>query len=237
MASLPSILAFPSIHHRRIGDDIIPKHVHSHSHIRRAAGSSTYNVVSGDTGNAIAAAYSITFTTLSNSNPNVNWNSLQIGQSIVMPSARTPISYTVSSGDTGDSISKKYDIYFTDLQNANNGVTWTNLQIGQKLRVPGYGSWTTYTVVSGDTGYAIAAAEGIDFNTLSAANPNVNWNNLQLGQVLSVPASVSPTSSTLPSPAPSPTSAASTVKSSTATTATTAVTTVSLSTTEISNNY
>jgi LysM repeat protein len=217
LALLPSCLAAPSVHRRDIGDSATFHHVHSHSRLhRRAAGSSTYTVVSSDTGNSISAAYSITFATLSNSNPGVNWNNLQIGQNLVMPSSRTPIIYTVMSGDTETTIANKYDIYNADLGGANPSITWTNLQIGTKLRVPGYGSWTKYTVVSGDTGNAIATAEGITFNALSSANPNVNWNNLQIGQILTVPAGTSPASGTLPSPASSPISTTTTSSTTTA---------------------
>jgi hypothetical protein len=41
-----------------------------------------YSVKSGDTGNLIASNNGITFTTLSNLNPGVNWNNLQIGQTL-----------------------------------------------------------------------------------------------------------------------------------------------------------
>lgn len=46
---------------------------------------------------------------------------------------------------------------------------------------------SNYTVVAGDTGNGIASRLGIPFDQLSAANPGVNWNNLQIGQNLSVP--------------------------------------------------
>lgn len=173
---------------------------------RRAANTGTYTVVSGDTGNAIAAVYSITFDTLNSANPNVNWNGLQVGQTLNMPSARAPIVYQSASGDTQSSIANKYDIYNADLGNANPSVNWNSLGAGTRLRVPGYGSYTTYAVASGDTGNVIATAFGISFNTLSAANPNVNWNNLQIGQVLTVPAGVSPTTGSIPSPASPPSS-------------------------------
>ncbi|KAJ9607183.1 hypothetical protein H2200_008255 [Cladophialophora chaetospira] len=51
---------------------------------------------------------------------------------------------------------------------------------------------STYTVVAGDTGYGIASSLGVDFSALQAANPNVDWTNLQVGQQLQVPSSGSP---------------------------------------------
>ena len=49
----------------------------------------------------------------------------------------------------------------------------------------------TYTVVSGDTLSAIAAAEGISTQALEDANPSVVPTDLQVGQVLNVPSSTS----------------------------------------------
>lgn len=98
--------------------------------------------------------------------------------------------YQVVSGDTGNNIAKKLGITFAQLEAANPGVNWTNLQIGQVLQVPGSGSGsstTTYKVVSGDTGEKIAQKFGISFSQLESANPGVNWNNLSIGQTLNVP--------------------------------------------------
>ena len=50
-----------------------------------STGSTLYSVVAGDTGNAIAARYGITFSMLSQFNPGVDWNNLQIGQTLLVP--------------------------------------------------------------------------------------------------------------------------------------------------------
>ena len=45
-----------------------------------------------------------------------------------------------------------------------------------------------YTIKSGDTGYGIAKALGVDFSKLAAANPQVkNWDNIMVGNSLNVP--------------------------------------------------
>ena len=100
----------------------------------------------------------------------------------------------------------------------NPTVQWTNLQIGQVLiipceddKMPAPPTGTQYTVVAGDTGNAIAAAAGITFELLDAANPGVNWYNLQIGQVLNLPSNTtapSMTTQTLPFPDPNTTTAA-----------------------------
>lgn len=45
-----------------------------------------YRVVSGDTGNNLAAKFGMQFAQLSQANPNVNWNNLAIGQQLNVPS-------------------------------------------------------------------------------------------------------------------------------------------------------
>jgi len=160
---------------------------------------STYIVVSGDTGNAIAAKHSTSFSSLMDANPDIiDWSSLHIGCTIQIPSLRTPVTYKVTPGDTGNSISAVCNIYLSDLSAANPTVNWKALQIGQTLEVPAYGIATTYAVVNGDTGSKIATDFGITFASLLAVNPNVKWSNLHIGQVLQIPAGVSPNQGRLP---------------------------------------
>lgn len=51
-----------------------------------------------------------------------------------------------------------------------------------------------YTIKAGDTFYLIARTFGISVDALIAANPGVNPNNLQIGQVICVPTSTPPSS-------------------------------------------
>jgi hypothetical protein len=44
-----------------------------------------------------------------------------------------------------------------------------------------------YKVIPGDTGNGIAQKLGDSFSELEAANPGVNWNNLQIGEALNIP--------------------------------------------------
>ena len=44
-----------------------------------------------------------------------------------------------------------------------------------------------YKIISGDTGNAIAQKFGDSLGELEAANPGVNWNNLQVGETLEIP--------------------------------------------------
>lgn len=46
----------------------------------------------------------------------------------------------------------------------------------------------TYTVKGGDTGSKIARNAGVSLSALINANPGVDWNRLQVGQVINIPA-------------------------------------------------
>ena len=50
------------------------------------------------------------------------------------------------------------------------------------------GQATEHKVEKGDVGTTIASKHGVTVAALKAANPNVNWNKLKLGQVIAIPA-------------------------------------------------
>jgi LysM repeat protein len=101
---------------------------------------STYKVVAGDTGEAIAKKLHITFSQLKKLNPGVNWNKLQVGQILHTSgsSAGASGTYKVVAGDTGEGIAKKLGVAFSELEVANPGVNWNKLQLGQTLHAPGH---------------------------------------------------------------------------------------------------
>lgn len=102
------------------------------------------------------------------------------------------MTYTVVSGDTFSSIAQGLGISVAAIEAANPGVSATNLQVGQILNVPAaapgpIGS-TKYTIKSGDTFWSISQAAGISVAEIEAANPGVSATNLQVDQVINVPA-------------------------------------------------
>ena len=96
--------------------------------------------------------------------------------------------YTVKSGDSLWSISKKYGISVNDLKEANN-LTSNTLSIGQVLRIPieeEESTSSTYIVKSGDTLYGIANKFNTTVDSLKKLN-NLTSNALSVGQVLQIP--------------------------------------------------
>lgn len=96
--------------------------------------------------------------------------------------------YTVQSGDTLSSIAAEYGTTSAALASLN-GISNPNvIYVGQTLKVAGAATAASttsmYTVQSGDTLSAIAAAHGLNTATLAAYNGITNYNLIYVGQQL-----------------------------------------------------
>jgi LysM repeat protein len=111
--------------------------------------------------------------------------------------------YIVQPGDTLFSIGLAYGVPWELIAAANQIEAPYILQVGQELVIPvptepSPGA-DTYIVQSGDTIYGIADKLGVDPTALADCNQLVDWNSIQVGQILHVPPSC-PTESPSPSP-------------------------------------
>lgn len=100
--------------------------------------------------------------------------------------------YTVKSGDSLWSISKKYGLTVDELKQANN-LTSNLISVGQNLLIPKKEAETStneYIVKKGDTLYAIANKYSTTVDNLKSIN-NLTTDSLSIGQVLKVPSSAS----------------------------------------------
>lgn len=106
--------------------------------------------------------------------------------------------YTIRPGDSYFGLAPRFGTTVAALTAANPGVNPQNLIIGQQICIPvaptpgpcpgGF----PYTITIGDTYFSIARRFGIAVPALAAANPGVNPNALQIGQVICVPAPAPP---------------------------------------------
>ena len=116
--------------------------------------------------------------------------------------------YTIQSGDTLFSIAtaaygaSNADQGVTAIEKANPGLNPTALQIGQQINIPALPAPTPptpgqqYTIQSGDTLFSIATAaygasnadQGV--TAIEKANPGLNPTALQIGQQISIPATL-----------------------------------------------
>jgi LysM repeat protein len=181
-----------------------------------APSTGTYTIQAGDTLTTIAAKLGTTVAALEIANPGINPNNLQVGAQISITST-TPLSnpqptpnptsttYIIQAGDTFSSIAAKLGTSVAALESANPSLTPNDLQIGASIVVPSSSvpattpttpittppaSGGTYTIQSGDTFTTIAAYFNISLAALEAANPAVNPNTLQIGQIINLPSGV-----------------------------------------------
>ncbi len=94
--------------------------------------------------------------------------------------------YAVQKGDSLYSIAKRHDIPMEDLVNLNT-LTTTQLQIGQRLKVPRKAAPITYKVVPGDNLHTIAKAFKVTVGEIVALNNIDNAALIKPGQELIIP--------------------------------------------------
>lgn len=75
--------------------------------------------------------------------------------------------YTVAEGDNAYKIANIHGIDVQDVIDANQGVDWTKLQLGQQINIPGR---NYHIVEEGETGYGIASNIGIPWGSLRQVN-------------------------------------------------------------------
>lgn len=160
-----------------------------------------YQIKSGDTFWALEAANGWTHGTLQNLNPGVDPTKLAIGQTVQVPGAEaTPVvaaptqsGYQIKSGDTFWGLEAANGWAHGTLQSLNPGLNPSALQIGQTINVPGSNAAPTqhtygrHTIVSGDTLWGIANANGWTVGALEQINPGINPAALQIGSVINTP--------------------------------------------------
>ncbi len=96
--------------------------------------------------------------------------------------------YTVKSGDSLWSISKKFGVSVSELKEANN-LSSNLLSIGQNLIIPGKvpeKESDEYVVQKGDTLYSIARKFNTTVDNLKSLN-NITTDSLAIGQILKIP--------------------------------------------------
>ncbi len=104
--------------------------------------------------------------------------------------------YVIRPGDTLYRISRSRGIPLDDLVDANPGIDPARLEVGQQICIPGEApepgdpscpGGQLYRIQSGDTFYRLSRRFNVSLDDLVAANPNVDPNALQVGQVVCIP--------------------------------------------------
>lgn len=165
-------------------------------------GGFSYTIRAGDTFFSIARRFGTTVAALQAANPGVDPNRLQVGQQICVPApAPGPgacpggFLYTIRAGDTFFALASRFGVTVQALTSANPGVNPNNLRVGQQICIPapaptpspGTCPGFIYIIQSGDTLFSLAQRFGTTVAAITAANPGINPNQLQVGQQVCIP--------------------------------------------------
>ena len=147
-----------------------------------------YTVIAGDSLYNIALKFGTTVNAIKSLN-GLTSDIITVGQVLKIPYATTPPSYfnyTVVAGDTLFLLAQRFRTTVQAIMELN-GLTSTNLSIGQVLRIPGQApSYFNYTVVAGDTLFRLAQRFRTTVQAIMELN-GLTSTNLSIGQVLRIP--------------------------------------------------
>lgn len=184
------------------------------------ASAASYTVKSGDTLSTIASQHNTTVNQIVSLNQLSNPNLIYVGQVLKLKNNQTTNSssatssstaattagtYTVKAGDTLSAIASRYSTSSSTLASLNSLSNPNLIYVGQVLKVSSNASTSSstsssanntvttassYTVKAGDTLSAIAAKYGTTYQALASANSISNPNDIYVGQVIKVSATV-----------------------------------------------
>lgn len=170
--------------------------------MRSAAQARQYTVKRGDTAFGIAKRHGLTLEQLYALNPGAK-TSMKPGD--VLKLADTPTNappttptqqfalHTIAPGETLYAIARRYGVKPQQLLDANIAIDPAALPVGSTIRVPastipdGDEHFTYHRVAPGETLFQLTVKHNVPQATIEALNPGLDWNALQVGQIVAVP--------------------------------------------------
>ena len=154
-----------------------------------------HTVTSGENINQIAENYKVTVAEIESLNPSVA-KGVKENDVLLIPSRNGDIvseniAYIVQAGDTKYSLSKKFSVSISELENQNPQIVGM-LKVGDKISLnsdakksPFKRSDTTYVVKNGDTKFGLSKEFEMSIEMLEQLNPHI-VPTLMVGQILSL---------------------------------------------------
>lgn len=169
-------------------------------------GTTSYVVQNGDTLYKIAIIFNTTVDAIISSNQGVNGENLEVGQVVCIPqlqmqtqTSTCPIGtspYAIKGGDTLATIANRFNTSIESILSVNSNIVAENLSIGQviciaqeKIEQAVCPLLNPYVIRKGESFGSIAISLNVSLQSLVNLNPNVDPNNLNIGQVICVPIS------------------------------------------------
>lgn len=154
----------------------------------------------GETLYSIGVKYGVKAQQIVEANKSLNPNELPIGSAIRVPQSSIPpedasfFYHRMASGETLYQLCIKYNVLQDKIQEANPGLDWNSLRIGQVIAVPKQSQkkiiYDEYTVGRRETLFSIAAAQDVSVDDILTANPGLSASNLQKGMTIKIPHTV-----------------------------------------------
>jgi cell wall-associated NlpC family hydrolase len=99
-----------------------------------------------------------------------------------------PLAHRLQRGQTVASVARLYGLALADVLAANPGLDVHHLEVGTPIALPTPANgWPQQQVVAGDRASSIAQRGGYSLDMLSALNPGIDLEHLEVGQSLNVP--------------------------------------------------
>ncbi|GAB3061605.1 LysM peptidoglycan-binding domain-containing protein [Virgibacillus ainsalahensis] len=162
-------------------------------------GLTIYTVKEGENIYQIVQQFRIPLQSIQAANPMTNLQELSTGDTICLPMQQNFPGcsngqiYFIQDGDSYYRLSQYFFIPLEQLMQANPNTDPSNLQIGQAICIPTTSSFsycpdsTPYQIKQGDSFYELASKFNLSLSTVLQANPNVNPNQLVIGQMVCLP--------------------------------------------------
>lgn len=151
----------------------------------------------GETLYSIGVKYGVKAADIVAVNPVLDVNSMPVGSLLRIPDTNIPVEddyfvyHHVGPGETLFSLGVKYNISQDIITTTNPDINWASLQVGQVIAIPKVGAkkviYQEYEVQKRETLYGITRQFGISTEQLEEANPGLNVNALQKGQIIRIP--------------------------------------------------
>lgn len=156
----------------------------------------THVVSKGETAFSVAQKYGMKLGEFFASNPGSE-NGLNEGQSVRVRSSNGKVMtyrhHTIAAGETLYSIGVKYGVKPEAIVECNHSLNVQSLPIGTVIRIPDTkipaedDHYYYHHIAAGETLYSLCVRYNLLQEKIMAANPDINWHALSIGQVVAIP--------------------------------------------------
>lgn len=161
---------------------------------QKESGFRIHTIAPGETLYSIGVKYGVKAADIIAINPALDINALPIGSRVRIPDTTIPIEdsnfyyHHIAPGETLYQLGIKYNLLQDKIKEANPGIDWSTLSIGQVVAIPkgntDFYITNSHEVRKKETLFSISQMYGVSVEDIMRDNPGVTSDNLQKGQTL-----------------------------------------------------